>query len=94
MTLAAIIGKVTCKRTGREIRVITPSFKSDRAIKETLQEALDLSRKRKVTSIAIVLYEEESDEYYSNSWGDPDKIQAGTAMLSYRASKNWEGCEE
>ena len=89
MTLAATIGKVTCKRTGREIRVITPSFKSGDEVKKILQQAMEVARNQKVTSVAYVLVGED-DGYITDFCGMYEECQAGSSFLDHRIGRAWD----
>jgi len=90
MTTAATIGKVTCKKTGQSMRVITPSFKSDDDIKGLLNDCLNYARHNKTTAVAVVMYNEEIGEYYSDFCGKYDTLQAAASLLSYRVTKTWD----
>ena len=86
---AARIGKITCKKTGRSMRVLTLSFKSSDEVKEILQGAMEVARNQKVTSVAYVLVGED-DGYITDFCGMYEECQAGSAFLDHRIGRAWD----
>lgn len=81
------IGKVTCKRTGKVLSVISPKL-ADWDQVDVLQCALQKVREGK--ALAVGVFVKTADSNYSDYTGRYDALVSGSANLSYRINKGWD----
>lgn len=83
------IGKVKCKKTGREIKVIRQKeVKGNHDVISALQSALDTARDQEITSVALVMGGPDifHTDYAGYSYSE---IASGTNILNTKVVNEW-----
>lgn len=81
-----MIGKVTLKATGQELRVIRQVKNTH--VTEVIQDALEIARAQNIGAVAIVMT--SKNNYYTDFTGAYDELSAGVNLLNTRINNKWD----